>query len=166
MRSSPQMFRTAFLRTLRRLVSCSFVVWSITVFMLLLMRWNIFSSPKSVLLYYLYKFQNCVEKLQSRTIFLCLFWYVLRKWCFYNYYYFSCFTYRQELMFFVISVRVTSVFFGERNLSLECKPRMLQIIFHTVLCAAISHRTQVWCQLPRSRKHNQGRISLHIFWWL
>ena len=144
MRSSPQMFRTAFLRTLRRLVSCSFVVWSITVFMLLLMRWNIFSSPKSVLLYYLYKFQNCVEKLQSRTIFLCLFWYVLRKWCFYNYYYFSCFTYRQELMFFVISVRVTSVFFGERNLSLECKPRMLQIIFsHSLICCYLAQNTGV-----------------------
>ena len=40
---------------------------------------------------------------------------------------------------------------------------MLQIIFHTVLCAAISHRTQVWCQLARFREHNQVRIFLHIF---
>ena len=37
------------------------------------------------------------------------------------------------------------------------------LCFHTVLCAAISHRTQVWCQLARFRKHNQVRISLHIF---
>ena len=40
---------------------------------------------------------------------------------------------------------------------------MFQIIFHTVLCAAILHRAQVWCQLARFRKHNQVRISLHIF---
>ena len=46
---------------------------------------------------------------------------------------------------------------------LECKPSMLKIIFHTVLCAVISHIAQVWYQLPRSRKHNQVRISLHIF---
>ena len=159
------MFRTAFLGTLERLISCSFVVWSITVFMLILRRWNVFLSPKSVLLYYLYKFQSCIEKLQSRTIFLCLCWYVLRKWCFYNYYYFRRFTFRQELMVFY--QREGHIwFFRWTNLSLECKPWMLQIIFHTVLYAAISHRTQVWCQLPRLRKHNQGRISLHIFWWL
>ena len=57
------MFRRAFLRTLKRLI------WSITVFILILGRSNISASPKSVILYYLYKFQNCVEKLQSRTIF-------------------------------------------------------------------------------------------------
>ena len=39
---------------------------------------------------------------------------------------------------------------------------MFQIIFHIVLCA-ILHRAQVWCQLARFRKHNQVRISLHIF---
>ena len=38
---------------------------------------------------------------------------------------------------------------------------MLQIIFHAVLCAAISHGPQVWCQLPGLRKHSLMRISLH-----
>ena len=147
------MFRRAFLRTLKRLISCSFFLQSIMVFMLILGRSNISSSPKSVLLYCLYKFQNCVsfgmfsESNVSITTTI------------------RCFTFRQEFMVFY-QRQGHICFFRWTNLSLECKPWILQIIFHTVLYAAISQKARVWCQLPRLRKHNQVRISLHIFWWL
>ena len=85
------MFRRAFLRTLKRLISCLFVLWSITVFILILRRWDIFSSPKSVFVYQCYKLQTCVVKLKLRTIFLCFFLVCSRNWCFYNYHHFRCF---------------------------------------------------------------------------
>ena len=75
-----------------------------------------------------------------------------------NYAYFRCFTFRKELMVFY-QWQGHICFFRR----MEFISRMLQIIFHTVLYAAISQKVRVWCQLPRLRKHNQVRISLHIF---
>ena len=142
MRSSPLMFRTAFLGTLKRLISCSFIV----VLRYSCLYWGgemYFRLPNQ---FYCIICTNsrAVSRSYNRERYICVScWYVLWKWCFYNYYYFRCFTYRQELMFF-ISVRVTSIFFGERNLSLECKPRMLQIIFsHSLICCYLAQNTGV-----------------------
>ena len=110
------------------------------------------------------KLRTCVVKFKLTALFLCLFLVCSQKWCFYNKHYLRCFIFLNDLWLF-ISVGVTSVtVFGLQNLYLEYKSSMLQIIFHAVLCAAISHRAQAWCQLPRLRKRNQVRISLHALY--
>ena len=142
------MFGRVFLWTLKRLIACLFVLWSITVFMLILRRF----------LYKWYKLQTLVVKLKLRTIFS---------------------TGLNTRFFF--SVWVTSVtVIGWRNLSLECKPSMLQIIFHTVLCAAISLEWLVrivasYCRSLNEQSHTiwredslRGKICLirqEIMWW-
>ena len=59
--------------TMRRLISCLFVLWSISVLILTLRRWDIFLSPKSVFVHQWYKLQTCVVKLKLTAIFLSLF---------------------------------------------------------------------------------------------
>ena len=59
-----------------------------------------FSSPKSVFVYEWYKLQSRVVKVKLRTIFWCLFMICSRKRCFYNYHYFRCSIYLQDLKVF------------------------------------------------------------------
>ena len=75
--------------TMKRLISCLFVPWSITVLILTLRRWDIFSSPKSVFVHQWYKLQ---------TIFFCVsLWYVLGSDVSTNYHCFRRFIYLQDL---------------------------------------------------------------------
>ena len=67
---------------MKRLKSCLFVLWSITVLILTLRRRGIFSSPKSVFVHQWYKLQTYVVKLKLTAIFLCLSLVCSRKWCF------------------------------------------------------------------------------------
>ena len=59
--------------TMKRLITCLFVLWSITVLILTLRGLDIFSSPKSAFVHQWYKLQTYVVKLKLRAIFLSLF---------------------------------------------------------------------------------------------
>ena len=62
-----------FQETMQHLISCLFVLWSISVLILTLRRWDIFLSPKSVFVHQWYKLQTCFVKLKLTAIFLSLF---------------------------------------------------------------------------------------------
>ena len=83
--------------TMKRLISCLFILWSITVLILTLRRRDIFSSPKSVFVHQWYKLQTYIVKLKLTAIFLSLFGMfseVVFHHCF------RCFIYLQDLKFY------------------------------------------------------------------
>ena len=97
-----------FQETMQHLISCLFVLWSISVLILTLRRWDIFLSPKSVFVHQWYKLQTCFVKLKLTAIFFS-FWSVLLSDVSTNYHCFMRFIYPQDLKVFFISVMVTSV---------------------------------------------------------
>ena len=95
--------------TMQRLISCLFVLWSISVLILTLRRLDTFLSLKSVFVHQWYKLQTCVVKLKLTAIFFVSFWSVLVSDVSTNYHCFMRFIYLQDLKVFFIRVMVTSV---------------------------------------------------------
>ena len=83
--------------TMKCLISCLFVLWSIIVLILTLRRRDIFSSPRSVFVHQWYKLQTNVVKLKLTAIFLCL---SLVSDVSNNYHCFRRFIYLQDLKVF------------------------------------------------------------------
>ena len=87
--------------TLKRLISGLFVLWSGAVFMLIFCE--IYLHLQSLFLWH--KLQARVVLLKLRTIFLCLFWYVLEGDVSTNYHYYKCFIFLQDLKVFLYQLK-------------------------------------------------------------
>ena len=84
--------------TMKRLISCLFVLWSITVLILTLRRRDIFSSPKSVFVHQWYKLQTYVVKLKLTAVFFVSLFGMFSEVVFHHC--FRCFIYLQDLEVF------------------------------------------------------------------